>query len=138
MSDDPYVIEAIQKYSQALSEFNKVTVEEVEKIIRKSPSKSCDLDPLPTWLLKECLHELSPIITDLINISMSCAHVNQEMKEAIVTPLLKKINLELILKNFRPVSNLSFISKTIERVVASQLSHHMKINGLIEVFQSGF
>ena len=69
---------------------------------------------------------------------MSCAHVNQEMKEAIVTPLLKKINLELILKNFRPVSNLSFISKTTERVVASQLSHHMKINGLIEVFQSAY
>ena len=125
-------------YSHKLSCFQPVSIQEVQKIIRNSPSKSCNLDPLPTSLLKECLDELAPIITEMINTSIMTGKVSAKMKEAVVTPLLKKANLALILKNFRPVSNLTFISKTIERFVASPLTAHMKMNGLIEMFQSAY
>ncbi|KAH3771476.1 hypothetical protein DPMN_172795 [Dreissena polymorpha] len=47
--------------------------EEVEKIIMQSPNKSCELDPIPTWLLKECKTELLPILTKIINLSMETA-----------------------------------------------------------------
>lgn len=41
---------------------------------------------------------------------------------AVVTPLLKKTNLDTdILCNYRPISNLPFLSKILERVVARQL-----------------
>ena len=43
-----------------LVKFNPASEEEIQKIIKKSPNKSCELDPVPTWLLKLCLHELLP------------------------------------------------------------------------------
>ena len=60
-------------------------------------------------------------------------------KLAIVVPLLKKPDLDKYeISNYRPVSNLSFIFKGIERVVARNLHDHLKKNNLLPVFQSGF
>ena len=42
------------------------------------------------------------------------------MKSAIINPLLKKLNLALLQKNYRPVSNLKYLSKLIERVIAQK------------------
>ena len=85
-------------------------------------SKSCDLDPIPTSVLKNCLDILITPITDIINISMETSTFLQNFKEAHVRPLLKKTSLpEYQLKNDRPVSNLSFISKILEKTVANRL-----------------
>ena len=46
------------------------TEAEIWNIIKLSPIKSCELDPLPTWLLKECLAELGPLITDIVNMAL--------------------------------------------------------------------
>ena len=70
--------------------FDPATKEEVRKIIQKSPNKSCELDPLPTWLLKECLNDLLPLITNIINASMESGYVPKEFKSARIMPLLKK------------------------------------------------
>ena len=52
-----------------------------------------------------------------MNLSLQSAKVPDSMKEALVTPLLKKDDLDPeVLKNYRPVSNLSFLSKVLERV----------------------
>lgn len=50
--------------------FIPATEEEIKKIILDSPSKSCALDPMPTSLLKKCLHELLPHITQIVNDSL--------------------------------------------------------------------
>ena len=47
-----------------------VTELEIRNIIKLSPAKSCELDPLPTWLLKECIADLVPTITDIVNMSL--------------------------------------------------------------------
>ena len=60
------------------------------------------------------------------------------LKKAIINPLLKKLGLELMKKNYRPVSNLAFISKLIEKAVAVQLIEHLKINKLYDKFQSAY
>ena len=58
---------------------------------------------------------------------------------AYVTPLQKKLSLDRnILKNYRPVSNLSFISKLIEKVVAKQLNEFISLEGLLNVNQSAY
>ena len=62
----------------------------------------------------------------------------EELKEAPVKPLLKNANLDLLDKNYRPVSNLSFLSKLIERVVAKQLVDHVEKNNLIEQNQLAY
>ena len=84
----------------------------LKKPILSSSSKSCDLDPIPTSVLKNCLDILLTLITDIINISMETSTFPRNFKEAHVRPLLKKTSLpKNELKIYRPVSNLSFISK---------------------------
>jgi len=61
------------------------------------------------------------------------------LKQAIVTPKLKKESLDRNeVKNYRPVSNLSFISKLIERIVMKQLLSHLISNDLMPLYQSGY
>ena len=108
-------------------------------MIKKCASKSCDLDPLPTWLLKLCLEELLPVITHIVNLSLSTSEVPESFKVALIVPLIKKLSLDPdVLKNFRPVSNLTFISKLVERVVAKRLNDHLVANKLQEVLQSAY
>ena len=61
------------------------------------------------------------------------------MKHAVVTPLLKKSDLNPeILSNYRPISNLSFISQLLEKYVALQIQQYMNANDLFDVFQSAY
>ena len=119
--------------------FTEVSEEEIQKIISKSPSKSCTLDPVPTTILKQFQSSLLPLITKIVNASLREARFPQEMKHAIVTPLIKKSSLDPeILKNYRPVSNLSFLSKIIEKAASKQLCEHISRNDLSEKMQSAY
>ena len=61
------------------------------------------------------------------------------LKHANITPLLKKKNLDKeILKNYRPVSNLPFLSKVIEKIVAAHLRTHLEVNKLWCKMQSAY
>ena len=122
-----------------LSNFKAVSIEDIKKIILSMPPKSCDLDPLPTSTLLTCLDEVLPTITDIVNSSLSSGIVPPCFKHALVKPLLKKASLDPeVLKNYRPVSNLPFLSKVLEKVVLSQLLDHLEANGLLEPFQSAY
>ena len=112
--------------------------EEVEKIIITSPSKSCDLDPIPAILLKEILPSVITILTEIINKSLTSGIFPDRLKVALVRPLLKKANLDLAEKNYRPISNIEFIGKTIERAVTTQINRHITSHNLIELHQSAY
>ena len=57
----------------------------------------------------------------------------------MITPLLKKPNLDPdLMNNYRPISNLSFASKLLERHVAIQLRQHLDNNDLLDIFQSAY
>jgi len=95
------------------------------------------LDPIPTSLTKQCLHDFVSLITFIVNASLSTGIVPPHFKQAIVIPLLKKPGLDTNdMKKFRPVSNLSFITKILEKVVLNQLKNHLSGNNLLEIFQS--
>ena len=103
------------------------------------PPKGCSLDPIPTSLLKKCLPSLLPVLVKIINLSLELGQMPPSMKNALVTPLLKKTNLDReVLSNYRPVSNLTYLSKLIERIVASRLKEHMSTNELFDPNQSGY
>ena len=126
-------------YPPKLTVFTQVTQDEIGKIISKSPIKSCLLDLLPTLVIKECIDILLPSITKLVNCSLREGLVPDGFKKAVVTPLTKKASLPVEdLKNYRPVSGLSFISKLVERVVAKQLVDHIHRHGLDNSFQSAY
>ena len=61
-----------------------------------------------------------------------------EWKVAIIRPLLKKLGLTLIHSNYRPVSNLSFLSKVVERGVLDQFRSHCVNHRLIPDYQCAY
>ena len=123
----------------ALDEFSCVTIDELTDFIKRSTVKSCTLDPIPASVFKSCISCLLPVLADIINSSLSSGIVPTIFKSAIIVPLIKKSNLDHDeLKNYRPVSNLSFASKLLERVVASQLHSYLESNDLYEPMQSAY
>ena len=122
-----------------LSTFSQVSEEEVRKLILSSPSKSCDLDPCPTDLVKSCLDILKKPIANIINYSLLEGIFPSQFKKASVKPLLKKPSLpKEDFKNYRPVSNLNYLSKLTEKVVASKIKGHINNSKLDNPFQSAY
>ena len=125
--------------SSTMAFFETVTLEERTKLVTSMTNKSCELDPMPTSFVKEATGTLAPIITDIVNGSLTSGVFPSCYKEALVTPLLKKQSLDCNrLQNYRPVSNLALISKTIEKVVSAQLNIYLKDNNLLEPCQSAY
>ena len=109
------------------------------QLIIKSPSTTSALDPVPTWLLKHIAEALAPFLTHLINSSITSGVVPRSMKHASVTPLLKNANLDPDnMTNYRPISNLSFASKLLERHVVRCLLDHATTNDLLDRNQSAY
>ena len=114
-----------------LSEFIPVIEIQLRRLIKSTPPKACNLDPLPTWLLTDCLNELLPVLTNIINASLSSGVFPRSFRESLILPVLKKPNLDPNdLGNYRPIANFPFVSKVLERIVADQLmcyvdSHHL-------------
>ncbi len=80
------------------------------------------LDPIPSKLLKEVLPEVIDPLLAIINSSLSLGYVPKTFKLAVIKPLIKKTQLDpKYLVNYRPISNLPFLSKILEKVVSSQL-----------------
>lgn len=127
-----------RQVAHLFTNFSSLSNDDVVKLIKSSPCKSCDLDPLPTRILKQCIDEVSVSIRSIINCSLSTGVFPSNLKKAVVIPLLKKPGLELIYKNYRPVSNLPFISKLIEKAVSNQILSHVSESALSQVFQSAY
>ena len=91
--------------------------EDISNVIRTSQSKHPSLDPWPTFLVKEYLDILAQPITKIFNASLAQGISPDAFKHAVVTPFFKKPSLPKDqLKSFRPISNLNFVSKVLERV----------------------
>ena len=80
------------------------------------PPNTCQLDTVPTAKLQEILDGCLPSLTHLVNSSLDQGKFCEEWKEAIVKLLIKKVSLGTQNSNYRPVSNLCFISKVVEKV----------------------
>ena len=97
------------------------------------------LDPMPTHLLFEHLETMIPTITNIFNQSLASGIFPSEFKTAVVKPLLKKSGLDPDnLKNYRPVSNLPFLSKVLEKLVLRQLTSHLSTHSLLSEHQSAY
>ena len=94
-----------------LNTFMDATEAEIWNIVKLSPVKSCELDPLPTWLLKECIAELVHLITDIVNTSL---------RESIVLKIT--YNCPHLTPFEENLFNLTFISKVIEHVISGSLN----------------
>ena len=121
-----------------LTSFRAVTEEEVKKAIICLPTKSCELDEIPTKHLKQILDRCLGIITMIMNSSLKQGQFASSWKTAVVRPLLKKAGLELVNSNYRPVSNLNFLSKVLEKLVLTQFNKHCVNYVLYPEYQSAY
>ncbi len=113
--------------------FCPLTEAEVSKLLLSSHPTTSPLDPIPSHLLQAISPALLPALTHIINTSLLTGIFPTAFKQARVTPLLKKPTLNTsLLENYRPVSLLPFIAKTLERVVFNQVSLFLSQNNKLD------
>lgn len=122
-----------------LSHFNPATTDEVRAAILASSNATCCLDFIPTPVLKSCLDSLLSPITALINLCLKESTFPSCFKTALIKPLLKKHSLPKDdLSNYRPISNLTFLSKLLERIIHTRLITHLNTFSSLSPFQSAY
>ncbi|KAL0152092.1 hypothetical protein M9458_052599, partial [Cirrhinus mrigala] len=122
-----------------MSVFEAIDSKTLEEIVQHLKSSTCNLDTLPTSFFKSVFNCLEADLLEVVNISLLSGTFPNSLKTAVVKPLLKKSNIDnTTLSNYRPVSNLPFIGKIIEKVVFNQLNKYLNSNGYLDNFQSGF
>ena len=119
-----------------LTTFRPLTDGEVKREIMGMKNKNCELDHISTLMLKGVITACLPTITCIVNMSLRRGHFITDWKQAIVRPLLKKTGSKPLHKKYRPVSNLSFLSKLVEWCMLQQLLDHCTQHNLISDFQS--
>ena len=102
-----------------LEGFSTLTYEEIYKTIIGMPSKSCELNILPTTFLKKVLKCCLPSIAKIVNLSLVTGEFCDKWKPAVVWQLIKALSKGTVKENYRPVSNLPFISKIVEKCTSS-------------------
>ena len=121
-----------------LNSFRPTTESEVKEIIKECGIKTSFEDPIPSKVLSSATDVSIPVFVELINKSLSQGSMDGA-KESVLDPLLKKAGLDSDeKKNYRPVNNLLFFSKLIERVVSKRLEEHMTVNCLHEQSQFSY
>ena len=121
-----------------LTEFRPMSDMEILKVINEMPNKHCDLDPVPFMVFKELVPYLKSEITTLVNLSLSHGVFAKSWKTSIVKPLLKKVRLDLIFKSYRPISNLKFLAKLVQKCMLLQFNEHCSLNSLLPLYQSAY
>ncbi len=119
--------------------FSTIGEEELYKLVKSAKPTTCILDPIQSKQLKEVLPEVIDHLLAFINLSLSLGYVPKTFKLGVINPLIKKTQLDhKYLVNYRPISNLPFMSKILEKVVSSQCYSFLKKKYICEDFQSGF
>ena len=121
----PYV--TVQHSVPKFTSFCPLMESEVHTVIMWMKNKHCKLDTIPMGILKQILEAGLPVITQIVNMSLT----NGEL-------LLKIPGLDLISKNYRPISNLPFISKLVEKCMLKQLIELCENHNLLPDFQSAY
>ena len=123
---------------QLTTKFSPISELDLCKIIKAMPLKSCELDYMGTDKIKEVLHTCIPSITKIVTLSLEKGAFSNQWKTAMVKPLIKAKRKGTAYTNYRPVSNLSFISKVVERYTLQQLTQHCNNHNLLPDFQSAY
>ena len=86
----------------------------------------CGSDPIPPTVVKHHLNILLPIMTRVINWSLKTGSFHKSWKKSIITSLQKKVGQDTEYANYRPVTNLPFLSKITEKAMIQQLNLYLE------------
>lgn len=120
-------------------DFKLITIDDIVAAVRALPDKQCASDPIATHFVKETVDVMAPFYVDMFNRSLAAGVVPTKFKAAYITPRLKKVGMDPDdVKSYRPISNLSVMSKLLERLVAKQLVEYLTTSGLLPELQSAY
>ena len=129
--------ESSQSRSYKFEMFKTIDHGELKQIISEMKSKTSRNDPIGSALVKQSFDLLAPVLLRIIN---SCIENNvfpDELKKAIITPVIKDETKDPDdFQNYRPISNLEFLSKLLERVMFKQLTSYCETFDLFTKLQS--
>ena len=87
---------------------------------------------MPTHLLKKTIHALAPALTKIVNTSLKNGEMPICMKHSLVKPILKKDSLpHNELASYRPIANISYVGKLIERAAVKQIKEYLAEHNLL-------
>ncbi|KAF7656413.1 hypothetical protein LDENG_00041660 [Lucifuga dentata] len=118
---DGHELSGLVRTNCSLSEFEIISPETLISLVTASKPTTCILDPIPLNLFKELFPVLSSPVLHIINMSLSVGSVPSAFKTAIIKLLLKKHNTDPQILNYRPISNLLFMSKLLGSVLGPML-----------------
>ena len=118
-----------------VSSFTPWSEDEITKIIKNVAPKHYELDPVPTWLLKEILPFVISPITNIINVSLEHGIFTRQWKVSLIKPLINKLGMDLE-NSYHPVSNLGFLSKVLEKCALHRFTAHSDEEDLLPSYQS--
>ena len=120
--------------------FNVISKEELINILKRAKKTHCDYDPMPISEIVEAENfcNFVDIILMIVNCSISSHRFPKSEKRAIVKPILKGKLDHQELSSYRPVSNLSFLSKVLEYVIERQLVDYLERSRALSDFQSAY
>ena len=113
------------------AEFKPQTEDEIIETIKSMPTKPCESDAIPSQVLKGVLPLIITPLTTVINLALGEGIFTESWKVAIIHPLIKKFGLKLVNSYYRPVSNLHYLSKMVEKCLLKQFNIHCDNNNLL-------
>ena len=123
--------------SLTFSHFRLVTEADVLRYMRETRKTCCSLDPINVSKLGEAYESAAPAVDAIINSSFDEGHFVASEKHGLIRPYLKKIGLDVNdLSNYCPVTNLTHLSKIIERAMLDQLVPSLEEVGVVPRYQS--
>ena len=121
-----------------MDKFLPIYQEEITETIFSMETKHCELDSIPTSVLKKLVPYIIVDITHVVNVSLSTGQFAIDWKCSCVNPLIKAMKLDRVKPSYHPVSNLSFISKLVECCALNQFNTHCNTHNLMPEYQSAY
>ena len=112
--------------SSQLSEFHLPDNNTIKKLIISMSSKTCSLDPMPTQVVKKHVHLPITVIGQIVRSPLSSGTFPILLRISHVKTKLKQHDLDKnLFSSYRPVSNIAFLSKVMEKIVANQMHTYL-------------
>ena len=112
--------------------------EEVLSIIMTMPVKHCDLDLIPATVMRKLIPHILQNITILVNRSLVYGDFAKVWKTSVCKPLIKSLKLDKVKTSYRPVGNLHYLSKVVEKAMLQQFAEHCGLYNLMPSYQSAY
>ena len=120
-------------------QFTPPSSESIKNVLSSLSNKTCSLDPIPTHVIKDNISSVLAMVRGIVRQSFSNGIFPTSLKTSLVRPKLKKPDLKPdLLANYRPIANIPFLSKVLEKPAAIQVHNYLNDNDVFPALHSAY